>query len=171
MHLRASCDPGGSDALTSRHLPNPLQKGLFFVLRACVYVPCTRFVSGLPARRCASPIHSVVFVFVPLFFLIVFFALFLFLLSRSNFFVDIPLIFSCPADHLLPDWQPFLLLVMMARSVNVKNTHTHSTTSSDSSRSTYYRISHSHLFKETRRPISQIDKLSFLLMYKSCPAR
>ena len=42
-------------------------------------------------------------------------------------FVDVPLIFSCPADH-VPDWQPRILLGMVeARSVNVKNT-THTTT-------------------------------------------
>ena len=42
-------------------------------------------------------------------------------------FVDVPLIFSCPADHVrLPDWQPRVILLGMveARSVNVKNTTT-----------------------------------------------
>ena len=41
-------------------------------------------------------------------------------------FVDIPpIFFSCPADH-VPDWQPRILMGMVeARSVNVKNTHTH----------------------------------------------
>ena len=39
-------------------------------------------------------------------------------------FVDVPLIFSCPADH-VPNWQPRILLGMVeARSVNVKNTTT-----------------------------------------------
>ena len=39
--------------------------------------------------------------------------------------VDVPLIFSCPADY-VPDWQPRILLGMVeARSVNVKNTHIH----------------------------------------------
>ena len=34
--------------------------------------------------------------------------------------------FFCPADHLLQDWQPRILLGMVeARSVNVKSTHTH----------------------------------------------
>ena len=38
---------------------------------------------------------------------------------------DVPLTVSCPADHLLPDWQPRILLGMVdARSVNVKNTQT-----------------------------------------------
>ena len=38
--------------------------------------------------------------------------------------VDVPLIFSCPADH-VPDWQPRVLLGMVeTRSVNVKNTTT-----------------------------------------------
>ena len=37
-------------------------------------------------------------------------------------FIDAPLIFSCPADH-VPDWQPRILLGMVeARSVNVKKT-------------------------------------------------
>ena len=41
--------------------------------------------------------------------------------------VDVPLIFSCPADH-VPDWQPCILLGMVeAQSVNVKSTHTHIT--------------------------------------------
>ena len=44
--------------------------------------------------------------------------------------VDVPLIFSCPADHvLLEDWQPRILLSRVdVRSVKVKNalhTHTH----------------------------------------------
>ena len=54
----------------------------------------------------------------------VFFALFLFLRSRWSF-VDVPLIFSCPADH-VPEWQPRMLInVDEARSVNLKNTKTH----------------------------------------------
>ena len=44
-------------------------------------------------------------------------------------FVDVPLIFSCPADNvLLPDWQPrtILLGLVEARSVsNVKTTTQH----------------------------------------------
>ena len=41
--------------------------------------------------------------------------------------VDVPLIFSCPADH-VPDWQPRVLLGMVeARSVNVKKTTTTTT--------------------------------------------
>ena len=40
-------------------------------------------------------------------------------------FVEVPLIFSRPADH-VPDWQPRILLGMVeARSVNMKNAHTH----------------------------------------------
>ena len=44
------------------------------------------------------------------------------------FFVDVPLIFFCPADH-VPDWQPRILLGMVeARSVNnVKKTTTTTT--------------------------------------------
>ena len=45
-------------------------------------------------------------------------------------FVDVPLIFFCPADH-VPDWQPRILLgTVEARSVKVKKTivprHPHS---------------------------------------------
>ena len=40
-----------------------------------------------------------------------FVVLFLFSCSRCSF-VDAPLIFSCPADH-VPDWQPRLLLGMI----------------------------------------------------------
>ena len=66
------------------------------------------------------------FCFVP-FFLSFFSVLFLFLFrlpcSRWSF-VGVPLIFSCPTDH-VPDWQPRILLgTVEARSVNVKNTTT-----------------------------------------------
>ena len=52
--------------------------------------------------------------------------LFLFLFSCSCWsFVDVPLIFYCPADH-VPDWQQRILLgAVEARSVDVNNTHTH----------------------------------------------
>ena len=58
-------------------------------------------------------------------FLFVVFVLFClcFFCFRSSF-VDVPLIFFCPADH-VPDWQPRILLDMVeARSVNVKKTTT-----------------------------------------------
>ena len=54
----------------------------------------------------------------------VFFRLFclIFVLCFHRSFVDVPLIFSCPADN-VPDWQPRILLGMVeARSVNVMNT-------------------------------------------------
>ena len=42
--------------------------------------------------------------------------------------IGVPLIFSCPADH-VPDWQPRILLgVVEARSVNAKNTRIHAHT-------------------------------------------
>ena len=31
-------------------------------------------------------------------------------------FVDVPLIFSCPADHVVPDWQPRILLLGMVEA-------------------------------------------------------
>ena len=47
-----------------------------------------------------------------------------FLLLSLELWVDVPLIFFCPADH-ISDWQPRILLGMVeARSVNVKNTTT-----------------------------------------------
>ena len=52
------------------------------------------------------------------------FCLFLFLFCSHWSFVDVPLIFFCPADH-VPDWQPRILLGMVeARSVNVKKATT-----------------------------------------------
>ena len=45
-----------------------------------------------------------------------------FILLSLELFVDVPLIFFCPADH-VPDWQPRILLGMVeALSVNVKKT-------------------------------------------------
>ena len=43
--------------------------------------------------------------------------------------VNVPLLFSCTADHVVPNWQPRVFLGMVrTRSVYVKkpNTHTHS---------------------------------------------
>ena len=56
------------------------------------------------------------------------FCLFVFFSCSHWSFVDVPLIFFCPADH-VPDWQPRILLGMVeARSVNVKKTTTTTTT-------------------------------------------
>ena len=57
-------------------------------------------------------------------FLFVVFCLFMFFFCSHWSFVDVPLIFFCPADP-VPDWQPRILLgVVEARSVNVKKTTT-----------------------------------------------
>ena len=61
---------------------------------------------------------SLAFAFVLLCFvssLFVVFALFLFLLCLVGaFFVDVPLMVSCPASHVLLDWQPrFILLSIL----------------------------------------------------------
>ena len=57
------------------------------------------------------------------FLFVVFLCVCVFLFSHWSF-VDVPLIFFCPADH-VPDWQPRILLGMVeARSVNVKKTTT-----------------------------------------------
>ena len=58
-------------------------------------------------------------------FFLSFFVLFLLYLFCSRWsFVDVPLIFFCPADH-VPGWQPRILLGMVeARSANVKKTTT-----------------------------------------------
>ena len=74
--------------------------------------------------ECLSSIFfwHVYFVIVPFFlsFLLCFVAFFC---SRRRF-LDVPLIFFCPADH-VPDWQPRILLGMVeARSVNVKKATT-----------------------------------------------
>ena len=58
------------------------------------------------------------------FFFLLFLFCFVFVFMLSLEFVDVILIFSCPADH-VPNWQPRTLLGMVeARSVNVKNIHT-----------------------------------------------
>ena len=52
------------------------------------------------------------------------FCLFVFFFCSHWSLVNVPLIFFCPADHVL-DWQPRILLGMVeARSVNVKKTTT-----------------------------------------------
>ena len=53
------------------------------------------------------------------------FCLFVFFFcSHAESFVDVPLIFVSPADH-VPDWQPRILLgIVEARSINVKKTTT-----------------------------------------------
>ena len=57
-------------------------------------------------------------------FLFVVFCVFVFFFCSHGSFVDVPLIFFCPADH-VPDWQPRILLGMVeAQSVNVKKTIT-----------------------------------------------
>ena len=52
------------------------------------------------------------------------FCLFVFFFCSHGSFVDVPLIFVSPADH-VPDWQPRTLLgIVEARSINVKKTTT-----------------------------------------------
>ena len=79
--------------------------------------------------ECPSPIFfwHVPCVIVPFFLsFLSYFCFVLFSCSRWSF-VDVPLIFSSPADH-VPDWQPRILLGMVeARSVNVKNKTTQQT--------------------------------------------
>ena len=80
--------------------------------------------------ECPSPIFfwHVFCVIVPFFLsFLSCFCFALFSCSRSSF-VDVPLIFSCPAGH-VQDWQPRILLGMVeARSVTVENTTTTTTT-------------------------------------------
>ena len=72
---------------------------------------------GLPARLCILPIFAAIF-------FVRFCCCCLFVV-----FADDPLIFSCSADHVqfstVPDWQPRIISMVEARSVHVKNTHTH----------------------------------------------
>ena len=76
--------------------------------------------------ECPSPIFfwHVLCVIVPFFLsCLSCFCFVLFSSSRWSF-VDVPLLFSCPADH-VPDWQPRILLGMIeARSVNHVNYRT-----------------------------------------------
>ena len=63
--------------------------------------------SGICRLFCYCSFHFVVFI------------LFCFVFCSRWSFVDAPLIFSCPANH-VPDWQPRILLGMVeARPVNV----------------------------------------------------
>ena len=39
------------------------------------------------------------------------FVLFRFHALVGAFFVDVPLIFSCPADHVVPEWQPYYTIL------------------------------------------------------------
>ena len=101
------------------------------VLRVCAMHPA--YILWVP---CASLHPTVSFLafflcycFVLLFFcrFCLFYVLFLILYSRWSF-VDVPLIFSCSADH-VPGWQRCILLGMVeARSVIRKNTHIHTHT-------------------------------------------
>ena len=140
--MRDSCDPGGYRLARGWRYTKPSidYRVPFFVLRACfVLASCIRFfilritcASLHPIYLCWHLLLCYSFLFCVVFsFLLVVFALILFFvfcfISRWNF-VDVPLIFSCPANH-VPDWQPRILLGMVeGRSVNVKNTHTHTHT-------------------------------------------
>ena len=96
-----SCDPGGGGGyrmaiIAAGGIPNSFYRVLFFYL--------------FLARACV---------------IVRFFLSFLLLFHALVGAVDVSLIYSCSADH-VPDWQPRVLLGMVeARSVNVKNTHTH----------------------------------------------
>ena len=77
-----------------------------------MYVRCSCYGGTLDfnTRYLLLPFLSVLAggFFVFFFFVFFVFALFLFLYSRWSF-VDVPLVFSCPANH-VPDWQPRILL-------------------------------------------------------------
>ena len=89
-------------------------------------------------RLSFSDLCILLFLFLSLcrfFFFCVCVCVFVFFFCSHWSLVDVPLIFFCPADHVLPDWQPRVLLGMVeARSVNVKNTTTTTTTIFSSSR-------------------------------------
>ena len=44
-------------------------------------------------------------------FMFAVFALFWSLCSPRRSFVDVPLLFGCPADHVVPDWNARILLI------------------------------------------------------------
>ena len=78
--------------------------------------------------ECSSTFFwHVYFVILVAFFLSSFVLFLLYLFFSRWSFVDVPLIFFCPADH-VPDWQPRILLGMVeVRLVNVKKTPTTTT--------------------------------------------
>ena len=128
VQMRCSCDSGGGHRLARgwRYTKPSLESALLCVtrVRVCAMNP---FYLWVAARLCILPTLFGICFFCFLSFLFVVFVLFLLSCSRWSF-VDIPLIFSCPADD-VPDWQPRTLLGMVeARSVNVKNTHAHTHT-------------------------------------------
>ena len=101
------CDPGRVSDGSRLALSNYLYRvPFFYIFLACVFCYCS-------------------FLFVVLFCFLL-----CFLLSLELYFVDLPLIFFCPADH-VPDWQPpriytrILLGMVEARSVNVKTAQQH----------------------------------------------
>ena len=66
-----------------------------------------------------------------LLFLLFLFFCFCFVLCSRWSFVDVPMVFLCPADHLLvvPDWQPRIITGYSWGPIgNVKKTHTHTHT-------------------------------------------
>ena len=97
----------------------------YTVLYCILWLPCE---SGSASYRSFLAFFCVFLCYFYLFIFLSFLPCFLLLfLCYCWSFKDVPLIFSCPAGHVVvPDWQPRILLGMVeARSVNVKNTHTH----------------------------------------------
>ena len=76
----------------------------------------SRYTSFWPNRHRELPFLAIV--------LFVYFVVF-FLLSLELCRLDVPLIFFCPADPVVPGWQPRILLGMVeARTVDVNKTTT-----------------------------------------------
>ena len=67
-------------------------------------------IGWLAAGTMPKSLYRVPFVYLFLAFVFCYYCSFLFLFVF--FFVDVPLIFFCPADH-VPDWQPRILLGMV----------------------------------------------------------
>ena len=88
---------------------------------------CTKLSLSSALRLSSSGIYIMYFVIIVVLFVVFIcscFFVFVFFALVGAFFVGVPLIFFCPADH-VPDWQPRILLGMVeAQSVNVKKTTT-----------------------------------------------
>ena len=125
---------GGIGCLAAGDIPNLLYRLSLFVLRACGYPPGIHFYFKGSLRVSASYLFYLAFSFCFYCFVLFCFVLFRFVVFFLMFlcsgwsFVGVPLVFPFPANHVLPDWQPRIILGMIeTRSVSVENTRTQHT--------------------------------------------
>ena len=94
--------PSGGGSLAAGDKPNPLTQVPLFVLRACVYAMHPfDFMDSLRVSASYFLFFGIWFMLVFVSFIFVFFALFS-CLCFPWIFVAVPLIVSCPVDH-VPD--------------------------------------------------------------------